>query len=63
MIRQDEIHEAAKKMFDASFESSLMQELLEDLKQAFVLGATWADQHPYIEESIVDNNVESLDLE
>ena len=67
VTRDDEILEASKQTFSLnlpnSFKSNIMYQSLDDLRHAFILGAMWADQHPYVEESIIDNNVESLDLE
>ena len=66
MDRREEFMEAAKSVFalhlPEGFDSASTQGLLDDLRNAFVLGAMWADAHPSIDICVKDENVEDLDI-
>ena len=66
MTRSDEILNAAETTFKMdipeSFKGNLMYRSLDDLRHAFILGAMWADDNPYAESCVQDNDVDSIDI-
>lgn len=57
MDRLDEMVKAAVETFNVKlppgFNSQPIDEHLKDLRTAFVLGAKWSDDHPYVEDVIL----------
>lgn len=57
MDRKKVIEQASQEIFLLNLPNnlltdSLILQMIEDFKKAFVLGAQWADSHPYVEDII-----------
>lgn len=66
MTREKQIAQAAIDTFGDipyGFKGQLFEKHIEELRNTFIIGAVWADNHPYVDMFLhTDEKVEDVDL-